>query len=129
MTDFYIERKWNVSIKMTVTDFSTGNSLNDYEYEVSFGDRSTVENAVSGRQAPLNGESLIGTFRVQRRRFAPEQYSTEWDLAENTSYTQTGTITIHGTGGRIARTRFELTVNGNNPASVTPRALLTWDRR
>lgn len=122
----FIAHKWQVSLTMRL-ESGNGNLLTDYEYEVSY-HSGLIESRVDGRQAPRDGEAFIGTFKVHERRFGTTQSNVDVSIPSDKSITARGSITIYGSGGRIARTTFEVTVNGNNPPTVTPRAPLNWIR-
>lgn len=127
-TDFYIERRWNLPFYMQL-ETSNGVVSNDYEYEVTYDNPDMVLERSNGRQSPENGEAFLGTFRVQRRRFDPSDYDKiTQSLTDTNTFSTSGTVTIFDRQGRIARARFQVTIDGNNAPSVTPPTPLNWIR-
>jgi len=128
VTNVFFLHKWNIDFSFRI-EGGSGSELNDYEYEVDYDFLSTNDTGVTGRQAPINGQADLGRFAVQPRRIDPQNPNPDRSLADDNEFQRSGTITIYGSYGRIATTRFEINIVGSKLAQVEPpQAPLKWNR-
>jgi hypothetical protein len=134
VTNFHLERNWNVSATMELVD-SEGNVSKDYEYEVEYDNDENPNpnfNRVEGRQSPNsdNGEANLGAFSVASRRMGTDQNSYNPDMSIPSIIREgSGTVTITSRDGSTAKVPFTVDVDENNRARVTPASTqVKWTR-